>query len=262
MSESILVGLACIVVLGVSAQWLASRLGLPSILLLLVFGVVAGPVLGWIDPGKLLAGNDDLLFAVVSLAVALILYEGGLTLKLSELPKVGAVVRNLVTLGAVATWIITALADHTLGELDLGGIGRLMAVTRNDSVNALTVHRFEGIFGKAACFQLVPQEASLRKREHHKHTYGRLRFEKGRTYEDLTGLCRAGFTIKATGLPETFGYAAYRVQHGEDAVPLLLMDEKGNLEVITAGQTVAPKPGDTVIGLVRAAPNDAHGSPA
>ncbi len=43
MSESLLVGIAAVVVLGVSAQWLAWRLGVPSILLLLIFGFVAGP---------------------------------------------------------------------------------------------------------------------------------------------------------------------------------------------------------------------------
>jgi NhaP-type Na+/H+ or K+/H+ antiporter len=99
-TESVLVALAAILVLGVGAQWLAWRIGLPSILLLLTAGIVVGPWQGWLKPDELFG---DLLLPGVSLAVALILYEGGLTLKISELKKVGAVVRNLVTIGAAVT---------------------------------------------------------------------------------------------------------------------------------------------------------------
>ena len=59
MAETALIGLATIVVLGIGAQWLASRIALPSILLLLVFGFLAGPVTGWLNPDKLFG---DLLF--------------------------------------------------------------------------------------------------------------------------------------------------------------------------------------------------------
>ncbi len=111
MTGSVLPFLAGIIVVGVGAQWIAWRVGLPSILLLLTFGLIAGPVTGWLDPDALFG---ELLFPIVSLSVALILYEGGLTLKVSELPDVGAVVRNLVTLGAAVTWLVTALAAYTI----------------------------------------------------------------------------------------------------------------------------------------------------
>ena len=83
----------------VSAQWISWRINLPSILLLLVFGFAAGAT-GFVDPNDLLG---DLLLPFVSLSVALILYEGGLTLRLEELGAVGGVVRNLVTFGALLT---------------------------------------------------------------------------------------------------------------------------------------------------------------
>ncbi|MCZ6697627.1 MAG: sodium:proton antiporter [Planctomycetota bacterium] len=124
-TEAIFLGVAGIIVLGAAAQWLAWRLGLPSILLLLVFGIVAGPVLGWIDPETLFG---DLLVPVVSLSVALILYEGGLTLRLSEFRKVGNVVRNLVTVGALATWVVSALAAHWILGFDPGVSALLGAV--------------------------------------------------------------------------------------------------------------------------------------
>ena len=67
MTEERLLGLAGIVALGLGAQWLASRLGIPSVLCLLVVGLLAGPVAGLIDPDALLG---DLLFPLVSLLVA------------------------------------------------------------------------------------------------------------------------------------------------------------------------------------------------
>lgn len=105
--------LAVITLLGITAQWISWRIGLPSILLLLVFGIGAGH---WIDPDGLF--GNELLFACVSLAVAVIMYEGGLTLKIGELPAAGGTVRNLVTFGAAATWLLTAVAAHYILGLD------------------------------------------------------------------------------------------------------------------------------------------------
>ncbi|MCA9300913.1 MAG: cation:proton antiporter, partial [Phycisphaerales bacterium] len=110
-----LFGLALVVILGVGAQWLAWRVRVPSILLLLAFGFAVGPI--WtllspskaplLDPDKLL--GVDLLQAVVAISVALILYEGGLTLQLSEISRSKRVVRNLVLIGALVTWVLSAL---------------------------------------------------------------------------------------------------------------------------------------------------------
>ncbi|MCP5524583.1 MAG: sodium:proton antiporter [Verrucomicrobiales bacterium] len=111
MSEEILKSIGVILLLGIGAQWLAWRLRLPSILLLLIAGVVGGPVFGWVKPDELLG---PLLMPFVSVSVALILFEGGLTLKLSEWRAVGTVVRNLVTLGAMVSWVGTTMAAHWL----------------------------------------------------------------------------------------------------------------------------------------------------
>ena len=61
----------------------------------------------WVDPDLLLGRG---LPAIISLSVALILFEGGLTLKLSELASVGSVVRNLVTIGAAVSFLVTTVA--------------------------------------------------------------------------------------------------------------------------------------------------------
>jgi NhaP-type Na+/H+ or K+/H+ antiporter len=71
--------LAAIIILGIGAQWVAWGLRLPSILLSLFFGFLAGPNSGYVQPAELLG---DLLLPVVSVAVAIILFEEGLTLML------------------------------------------------------------------------------------------------------------------------------------------------------------------------------------
>lgn len=106
MPESTLIAFAAVLVFGVGAQWLSWRIRVPSILTLLIAGFLAGRV-GLVDPDKLLG---DLLIPIVSLSVALILYEGGLTLRFSELTRGAAAVRNLVTIGAAVTWLLAALA--------------------------------------------------------------------------------------------------------------------------------------------------------
>ena len=106
-----LVIFAGIGLLAALAQWAAWRMRLPAILLLLVFGILVGPVTGVLDPDHLLG---DLLFPIVSLSVAVILFEGSLTLKVGELREIGSTVRNLVSIGALITWLVTSLTVHYL----------------------------------------------------------------------------------------------------------------------------------------------------
>lgn len=110
-----LIGIAAIIFLGMFAQWLAWRLRLSTILLLLAFGFLAGPITGWVDPDQLLG---DLLFPIVSLAVGIILFEGGLGLRLKELQVVGVTVRNIVSIGALVTWTVCAVAAYFILKLD------------------------------------------------------------------------------------------------------------------------------------------------
>lgn len=104
-----IVTLCAILVAGFACQWVAWRIKLPAILFLLLIGIVAGPLMGWLDPDDLLG---DLLLPLVSIAVAVILFEGSLTLKFSELRGHGSVVRNLVTVGVLVTWVTAAAAAY------------------------------------------------------------------------------------------------------------------------------------------------------
>ncbi|MBT7949988.1 MAG: sodium:proton antiporter, partial [Gammaproteobacteria bacterium] len=115
MQGDILISLAAIGVLGIACQWLAWMARLPSIMFLLVCGLVIGPITGLLDPDLLFG---DLLFPLVSLSVAVILFEGSLTLKIEEIKELRSVVRNLISIGALITWGVTAAATHYLLGFD------------------------------------------------------------------------------------------------------------------------------------------------
>ncbi len=140
MQEHQLIELTGIFILGVSAQWVAWWLRLPSILLLLLLGLLAGPVFGWLDPDHLLG---DLLFPVVSLSVGVILFEGGLSLRLSDLSNIGSVVQRLVTLGAVVTLAGASAAAYLILGLNLELsllLGAVLVVTGPTVVGPLLKH--------------------------------------------------------------------------------------------------------------------------
>ena len=115
--EHIGLAIGLIVALGAAAQWLAWRIGLPAILPLLIIGFLLGPVFGVVNPTDFIP--EDLLFPAVSLAVGLILFEGGLTLRFSELREIQTVVRRLVSVGAVITWLGATAAGYYLANLSL-----------------------------------------------------------------------------------------------------------------------------------------------
>jgi len=100
---------------GFLAQWLAWRVKLPAILFLLLAGLVLGPVSGVLQPDKLLG---ELLFPMVSLAVAVILFEGSLTLRFHELRGIGGAVRGMVSYGALVSLVMLALCAHWIAGLD------------------------------------------------------------------------------------------------------------------------------------------------
>lgn len=120
--------LAGIIVLGIIAQWVAWRLKLPAILPLILIGLLVGPIatLYTVDGAKLIEpiwnGEKGLfpgdgLYYFVSLAISIILFEGGLTLKRAEIKNVGPVITKLITLGSVVTFFGAAVAAHYIFEL-------------------------------------------------------------------------------------------------------------------------------------------------
>ncbi|WP_422349546.1 cation:proton antiporter [Flagellimonas sp.] len=118
-----MVELAGIIILGIIAQWVAWRFKLPAILPLILIGLLVGPIatLYTEDGGKLIEpiwnGKKGLfpgegLYYFVSLAISIILFEGGLTLKRAEIKNVGPVITKLITVGTVVTFFGAGVAAH------------------------------------------------------------------------------------------------------------------------------------------------------
>ena len=116
--------LAGIIILGILAQWVAWKFKIPAILPLILIGLLVGPIAAeylsedhtkWIEP--IWNGEEGLfpgesLFYFVSLAISIILFEGGLTLRLKEIKNVGPVITKLITVGSVVTFFGAAVAAH------------------------------------------------------------------------------------------------------------------------------------------------------
>ncbi len=120
--------LASLVILGILAQWLAWKIKTPAILPLILIGLLVGPLSTlvtedgskWLEP--IWNGSEGLfpgesLFYFVSLAVSIILFEGGLTLRKSEIGNIGPVIVKLISIGTVVTFVGAGLAAHFIFEL-------------------------------------------------------------------------------------------------------------------------------------------------
>lgn len=129
-SSQLPVTIAIILTLGVGGQWLANRLRIPGVLLLLTSGILVGPVFNIIDPVE--DFGTKTLFPVVSIAVGLLLYEGGLGLKLDRLNEGRSVILRLVTIGALVTWLIGWGATVVLFDVSTSSaalIGAILVVS-------------------------------------------------------------------------------------------------------------------------------------
>lgn len=138
--QRILIALAGILVLGVGSQWVGGRLRIPSILVLLLSGILAGPATGLIDPDALFG---DLLLPIVSLSVAVILFEGAMTLRISELNEIGRPLFLLLTVGVVTTGVLATAGAFFLLDFNLTRsilLGSILTVTGPTVVGPLLQH--------------------------------------------------------------------------------------------------------------------------
>ena len=157
--------LASIFVLGIFAQWLAWKIKQPAILPLILIGLAIGPLSTFFteDGSKLIDGDaiftGDLLFSFVSIAVGVILFEGGFTLNIKEIRSLAGTVRNLLIIGSLVTFVGGGLAAHYIMNLSwqmsflfgaliiVSGPTVVIPILRNvrPNSNVNTVLKWEGI---------------------------------------------------------------------------------------------------------------------
>lgn len=123
--DNLIFAIAIIGVLGIGAQWCAWRFNLPAIVLMAIAGILAGPVFQVLWPPQYVPGGTppmELLFGefyrpMIGIAVAVILFEGGLTLNFAEIRGLGSSIRRLVLPGVLIAWGLGAAAAVYIGGL-------------------------------------------------------------------------------------------------------------------------------------------------
>ncbi|MET9537418.1 cation:proton antiporter [Streptomyces sp. NPDC006553] len=115
--DEILLGLALTVVLATGSQILASKLRVPALIILLPVGFAAGAITDVIHPEKLLGPDFS---AMVSLAVAVILYDAGLGLDLRKLARhTRGIVGRLLVYGVLLTFLVTGTVAPAMFDMPL-----------------------------------------------------------------------------------------------------------------------------------------------
>jgi NhaP-type Na+/H+ or K+/H+ antiporter len=108
--------MASILIVGIALQWIGWRFKIPALILLIIAGFIMGPITGWINPKEDFGG---LLHPIVSLSVAIILFEGGLNLKWHEFKQNSQVINRLITWNVVATFSLGAISSYYLVGLSM-----------------------------------------------------------------------------------------------------------------------------------------------
>ncbi|MEO1436488.1 MAG: cation:proton antiporter, partial [Bacteroidota bacterium] len=162
--------IAGVVILGILAQWIAWRTRVPAILPLILIGLCIGPIWQYYYGHKLInpvfdsATGEGLfpgqsLFHFVELAIGIILFEGGLTLRRKEIEGVGPAILRLITVGSIVTFVGAGLSAHYLlglnwnisflfaGLIIVTGPTVIAPILRNVPLtkNTATVLKWEGI---------------------------------------------------------------------------------------------------------------------
>lgn len=121
--------LTLLIALGVGIQWVASRLRLPALILLMVAGFVIGPFTGVLSPSEVFGKFES---ALIGLAVAIVLFEGGLSLDLKEARYAGRVLVRLILSGLIVGFVVVTLLGIYVAGLSLATasvLGGILVVT-------------------------------------------------------------------------------------------------------------------------------------
>ena len=227
----ILVPLVFIVIVGtvvvnsLSAKWVAMRLG------------VAEP-----DPrGFLIMGGHD-----AARVIALFLQEEGLNVLVADTNYANIAQARQEGL---PTFYGNLLSEFSDDEVNLRGIGRLLALTSNDEANALAANKYTREFDSADVFQLQPSGGSERKLVGGEQR-GRLLFHHGTTYAELEHMLSRGAKLKKTKITEKFRLADFQELYGEDYIPMFTISASGKEVRVVTEETSEPDVGTTLAALV------------
>lgn len=232
-------------------------LSLPPLAFLLIvgtvaiYGVAAGPLAWWL--GLAVAKPQGLLFVggrkwVRELAA--VLQADGVYVVIVDTNFRNVVEARMMGLPAYCTSI---LSEYVYDELDLGGIGRMLALTSNDEVNSLACIECAHLFGRANVYQLPPPRTAEKAHRESlsEHLRGRVLFAPDASHDELVRRFSAGQQVKKTKITSEFTYERFRERYGDKALILFVKTESGELKIATADKPIQPTRGDTVFALVK-----------
>ncbi len=151
----------------------------------------------------------------------------------------------------LTAYCASILSEEVEEQLELSGVGRLFAVTRNDEVNELAANDYAHLFGKKNVYRLAPGDSKKGTRSSQEgNVGGRVLFGPEHDENALRTRYRQGWRFRATKLSEEFGIDDFRKMHGEKAF-IAMYVESGNLHVITADTPLEPEAGQTLIAMVQ-----------
>ena len=143
------------------------------------------------------------------------------------------------------------LSEQTEETLDFGGLGRLLALTANDEVNALCALQYSELFGRDECYQLVPRRKADKGEHQAMHLQGRHLFGPEMTYAKIDSLFEEGYIVKSTKLSEQFTVERFHQRYNGDYHILFTVTAEGDLIPAVADEETSPVAGDMILALVR-----------
>ena len=142
-------------------------------------------------------------------------------------------------------------SDYVQEELDLSGIGRVMAVTPNDEVNALTMQEFSSIFGRQNIYRMPPWDYEKGRRSSEGgHAAGRWICHPQVTHNLMRRQVRDGGTFKVTRISDEFTYEHFIERNGANCILFFTIDTSNNLLINTVENPLKVKAGDTIVSFV------------
>lgn len=213
------------------------------------YGLTAAPIARWLklaqpNPQGILFGGAEKWIREVAKAIR----EEGFAVLLVDTNFRNVSAARQAGLPAECASI---LSEHIREEVDLGGIGRLLALTPNDEVNALAAREFAHLFGRANVYQLVPWDVGTGKRQSvAEHLRGRPLFHEKLTWDELDRRVGGGAQIKKTRITEEFTFDDFRQYYGPSAVVLFVIEDRKRLRICTGQEERVPNRGQTIIALV------------
>ena len=152
------------------------------------------------------------------------------------------------------------LSEHLLEETDLSGIGRLVAATPSNEVNALAVQEYTSVFESKNVFQMAPWDINAGKRTSvSEHSLGRLVASEDLPYVRIRNGYRQGAEVKTTLITDEYTIEDFYEKYGADnAAVLFVLDSNGRLHINSAHEPHDVKTGDTVIAIVGLPVPDGH----